>query len=108
MSRKITAEDLYKFQLISDLRISPDGAHVIYTQQWVDQKTEKKYTNLWIVSTNGGPPHQFTYGEHNDSRPRWSPYGAQVAFLSNRGDKEAPAQIYTIPFHGGEPPAGVP
>ncbi len=102
MSRTLTAEDLYLFQLISDLRISPEGAHILYTQQRVDRKTEKKYSNLWAAPTDGAAPRQFTYGDQNDSRPRWSPDGHQVAFLSNRGDKEAPAQIYIIPFNGGE------
>ncbi len=100
--RPITAEDLYQFQLISDVRISPDGARVIYSLQRVDQKTEKKYANLWIVPTDGGSPRQFTYGDQNDTTPRWSPDGAQVAFLSKRGDKERPAQIYLIPIDGGE------
>jgi dipeptidyl aminopeptidase/acylaminoacyl peptidase len=100
--RSITAEDLYKFELISDVRISPDGQHVIYTQGRVDQKTEKKYSNLWIVPTRGGQPRQFTYGDQKDSHPRWSPDGSKIAFTSNRGDEEKPPQIYLIPFRGGE------
>lgn len=101
--RLITAEDLYQLNVISGVRISPDGKHVVYALQRVDQKTEKKYTNLWVVDTNGqSPARQFTYGDQNDSHPRWSPDGSQIAFLSNRGDKDKPAQIYLIPFNGGE------
>jgi dipeptidyl aminopeptidase/acylaminoacyl peptidase len=100
--RPITPEDLYQFQLIFDLRLSPDGKSAIYTVQRVDRKTEKKYANLWIVPTGGGEARQFTYGDQNDTRPRWSPDGAQIAFLSNRGDREKPAQIYLIPLGGGE------
>src|SRR4030067_1913244 len=100
--RLITAEDLYSFETINNVRISPDGEHVIYTVQNVERKTEKKYTNLWLVPTSGGEARQFTYGDQNDTGPRWSPDGSQIAFLSNRGDKEKPAQIYLIPTNGGE------
>lgn len=99
--RTITAEDLYKFELISSLEISPHGDYVIYAQQRVDQKTEKKFSNLWIVSTQGGEPHQFTYGEQTDRAPHWSPDGKQIAFLSNRKD-EKQFQLYLISFGGGE------
>jgi len=100
--RPITAEDLYDFRQITDLQISPDGTHLVYSEQRIDKKTEKTYTALWMVSIiPKGEPRQFTFGEHNDTRPRWSPDGSQIAFLSNRHD-EKDTQIYLIPFGGGE------
>ncbi len=100
--RPITAEDLYRIDLIFEPRLSPDGRSVIYRQQRVDRKTEKKYSNLWMVPTEGGSPVQFTHGDQNDGMPRWSPDGKQIAFLSNRADREKPAQVFIIPFGGGE------
>ncbi len=100
--RLISAEDLYRIEILSEPRIAPDGKHVLYCQQRVDKKTEKKYTNLWMVPTSGGLPKQFTYGDQTDSSPRWSADGKQIAFLSNRGNKDKPKQIYIIPFDGGE------
>jgi dipeptidyl aminopeptidase/acylaminoacyl peptidase len=100
--RVMTAEDLYRFQHISGARIDPQGEKIVFAVQRVDQKTEKKYTNLWMTSVSNGIADRFTFGDHNDSRPKWSPDGSKLAFLSNRGDKDKPAQIYVIPMAGGE------
>ena len=100
--RTITAEDLYEFNTVAEVRISPDGQNVVYTVQRVDRKTEKKYTNLWVVSTKEGEPRQFTVGDQHDGSGRFSPDGKMIAFLSDRRDREKPAQIYLIPFTGGE------
>jgi dipeptidyl aminopeptidase/acylaminoacyl peptidase len=84
--RLISAEDLYKVQLISSARISPDGKNVVYALHRVDPKTEKKYSNLWVCATaENALPRQFTFGDQNDGQPRWSQDGSQIAFLSNRG-----------------------
>ncbi len=60
--RHITAEDLYRFQLITDCQISPDGQHVVLCVQRVDKKTEKKYSNLWVVPPAGGVPGSLPMG----------------------------------------------
>ncbi len=100
-TRRITAEDLYRFQLISEPQISPNGEVAVFCLHRVDQETEKKYANLWIVPTSGGVAQQFTQGDQADTRPRFSPDGSQIAFLSNRED-EKQSQIYVVPVRGGE------
>ncbi len=99
--RRITAEDLYNFKQIQDVRMSPDGENVVFVLQRADRKTEKKFSNLWIVPANGGASRQFTQGDHVDAMPRWSPDGKTIAFVSNRDDEEQP-QIYLISVQGGE------
>ncbi len=100
--RFITAEDLYRFDILSEPRISPDGQHVVYRKQRVDKKSEVKYSNLWVVHVDSSKPYQFTHGDQTDASPRWSPDGKTLAFLSNRVDKNKPAQVFLIPFNGGE------
>src|SRR5690606_11300969 len=93
--------DLYRYEVPSDPQISPDGRHVVFTVQRVERETEKKYTNLWVADAGGGRLRRFTHGKWSDSQPRWSPDGATIAFLSNRGNEEQ-AQIHLMPFDGGE------
>jgi len=100
--RLIKAEDLYKINVVSDLRISPSGKQVVYTQQRIDPKTEGKYSNLWILSTKGGKPNQFTIGDHKDCQPRWSPDGMKIAYLSDRKNREKSSQIFVMPSKGGK------
>ena len=97
----ISTDDLYRFKLISDCKISPGGQHVVFCVQRVDRRSEKKYSNLWIVPTESGRAWQFTYGNQVDSQPKWSPDGKYIAFISNRDD-EKQSQIYIIPLYGGE------
>jgi len=99
--RSITPEDLYEISLILDSQISPDGSQIVYCVQRAVKKKEKKYSNLWMIPAAGGSPSQFTSGDQSDTRPRWSPDGTQIAFLSNRID-EKQAQLFIIPVSGGE------
>lgn len=98
---RIAADDLYRFELITDVRISPNGRFIAYTVQRVDKKTEKKYSNIWLAATDGSHVRQFTVGDHVDGSPRWSPDSSQIAFTSNRKDEKQP-QLYLIPVDGGE------
>jgi dipeptidyl aminopeptidase/acylaminoacyl peptidase len=97
----ITPEFLYDLQIVSDPQISPDGRYVVFGLGRVVRETEKKYSNLWLVPTDGGAARQFTYGDQTDRMPRWSPDGQSIAFLSNRLD-EKQEQLFIISFSGGE------
>jgi dipeptidyl aminopeptidase/acylaminoacyl peptidase len=97
----ITAEDLYRFQIITDMQISPDGINVVYAVQIVEKETEKKYTHLWLTNTETNNTRQITFGKHSNIKPRWSIEGDRITFLSNRDDKEQ-FQLYQLPMDGGE------
>ena len=99
--KRISAQDLYRMELITDSDISPDGKNAIYAVQRIDQSNEKKFSNLWMLDINSSSNKIFTTGKQTDKNPCWSPDGSKIAFLSNRED-EKQFQIFIIPMDGGE------
>jgi len=96
-------EDVYELVSVSDPRVSPDGSVVAYVLTTVDRDESKYLSAIWIAPVDGSDaPRQFTFGPRNDTSPRWSPDGSELAFVSNRGDEKAKAQLYVIPAEGGE------
>jgi dipeptidyl aminopeptidase/acylaminoacyl peptidase len=95
----ITYEDLAKVQRIADPQLSPDGKWIAYQVGVVDLAANKTNRHIWVVAAEGGEPRQLTRGEGSDSRPRWSPDGKSLAFVSTRGGK---SQIWILPLDGGE------
>jgi dipeptidyl aminopeptidase/acylaminoacyl peptidase len=90
---------MMKVQRISDPQVSPGGRWVAYVQGKVDFEANKVVNHLWLISTAGGDPKQLTTGDGSDTRPRWSPDGDSIAFISTRGGK---SQVWIIPVSGGE------
>jgi dipeptidyl aminopeptidase/acylaminoacyl peptidase len=95
------ASDLLAFKTIPDLDISPDGARVAYVVSWIDTEKDEYRSTIHVAPTDGGAAVEFTRGPTRDSAPRWSPDGAQLAFLSDRAGGER--QLYVISARGGEP-----
>ncbi|MBI3740322.1 MAG: PD40 domain-containing protein, partial [Chloroflexi bacterium] len=94
----ITIQDLAKLRVVGDPQISPDGARVIFTVKDSDAEKNKYWTHLWLSDWNRDA-RQFTFADVNDTSPRWSPDGKQIAFLRT---KDKRAQIWRVDADGGE------
>ncbi|MBT9581860.1 S9 family peptidase [bacterium] len=87
--RPITHADLYQFQWIGDIQISPTGDQVAFVRVRVDDTRNSYETSLWLASTrNLEAPRQLTSGP-KDRSPRWSPDGQKLAFVRGKLGKLA-------------------
>ena len=95
----ITYEDLAKVRRVSEPQLSPDGKWIAYVVGVVDLAANRINRHIWLIPVEGGAPQQLTQGEGSDARPRWSPDGNSLAFISTRGSS---SQVWIVPVHGGE------
>ncbi len=103
-SRRMTLDDIFTLQHLTDARIDPAGATVAFVaaRGYTEGEHHLPASNIWLVAWDGNTPaRQFTHGPRADTHPRWSPDGRTLAFLSDR-DKADTQQIYLIPAAGGE------
>ncbi len=106
--RPLALDDLFALEDVADPRVSPDGAWVAYTVTTLDAARDRADTDVWMVpfaaraaeAAGGGEPLRLTTGEEPESRPRWSPEGRYLAFLSKRGGEKV--QVWLLDRRGGE------
>jgi dipeptidyl aminopeptidase/acylaminoacyl peptidase len=95
---QLSPEQTLKRRRISDLQLSPDGTRIAMTVA-EPVKGTKRNSDVWIYEIKTRQLSRFTTSDESDNRPRWSPDGKTLAFLSDRSEK---TQIYFIPVRGGE------
>jgi len=97
-ARLLTPEASLNLRSISDLQFSPDGSRIAFVVM-DPPKGERRARHIWLHEIKSGSDRQITFSAKDESSPRWSPDGKQLAFLSNREDQQ---QIYVMRMDGGE------
>ena len=97
--RVFTIDDLIKTRRVGDPQISPDGRVVAYTITDTDKSANRRTTQIYLISVDGGEPRQLTNGKVSSSSPRWSPDGRKLAFIAAR---DGEPQVWTIDVESGE------
>ncbi|HEU5321103.1 MAG TPA: hypothetical protein VFX28_09885, partial [Methylomirabilota bacterium] len=99
-ARPFTLEDVVAFRTIDDLRVSPDGKAVVFALTGARLEEGRYETDLYLVRLeDGGPVRRLTSADADDEKPRWSPDGRRIAFLSGRGGAK---QVWVLRREGGE------
>lgn len=96
-----TPSDVYKIKSISDPQPSPDGKWVAYVLSTPDSVKDKLDADIWMISWDGNESVKLTASPEGESRPRWSPDGKYLTFLSSRYDTKS-SQIWRMDRRGGE------
>ena len=91
VSHKLSVMDEFQIQLPTDPQISPDGKKIVYVRRFADPMTDKRYSNLWIINSDGTDHRPLTTGNRSDVSPRWSPDNTRLAYLSDADGKQ---QLY--------------
>ena len=99
--RPLAVSNLYDVRDVRDPQRSPDGGWVAYTLTRAIRDTDKNDTDIWMVSWDGREHVQLTSSPESESRPRWSPDGKFLAFVSARQEAKA-AQVWLLNRSGGE------
>jgi dipeptidyl aminopeptidase/acylaminoacyl peptidase len=78
-AQKITSNSEYE---LYQCHFSPDGRWIIF-EAWRNQSSTEEST-LYVMAASGGPWIRITDGKHWDDKPRWSPDGKTIYFVSGR------------------------
>jgi len=114
-TRPFRPEDLYRLRVATEPRLSPDGSQVAFSLQTVSPGKDGYRHAICAVGTDGEGPRRLTIGARHDIKPRYSPDGRTLAFLSDRRlqveeeptageakEREDLQQIHLLPLDGGE------
>ncbi|MFN0099745.1 MAG: prolyl oligopeptidase family serine peptidase [Gemmatimonadaceae bacterium] len=94
-----TFEQVLSLRQVGAAAISPDGRHVAFTHRTTEW-TENRYdSEIWLARDGAAPTQWTRTARGNSGTLRWSPDGAWLGFVADRGEK---VQVYVISLSGGE------
>ncbi len=100
--KKVTYNDIYEFNFVSDINASPDGKHAVFARHNACEKKNGYKSYLWLLDTETLEYRQLTtFGE--DKGAKWLD-NETLIFTSARGEKgkKPQTEYYTISINGGE------
>jgi dipeptidyl aminopeptidase/acylaminoacyl peptidase len=89
VQRPIVASDIYRFQYVGEVALRPQADAAAVVVSYLDKKLDRTIADLWWIDLAAGPkkrqvPRRLTAYGAFDQRPKFSPDGSKLAFLSDR------------------------
>jgi dipeptidyl aminopeptidase/acylaminoacyl peptidase len=99
--RTLASDDIYRAEDVSDPEVSPDGQWVAYVVTTSDAHADEARSAIWMVSWDGRQRLALTAASDGTGKPKWSPDGRYLAFLSSTAGSEK-NQIMVLDRRGGD------
>src|SRR5271157_3829480 len=110
--RRLQLEDLTKIVTVSDPQISPDGKSIVCVVSRQNFDEDRSDNELVLVDVATGTQRVLTFDRKGVGSPRWSPSGAELAFVAvvpytkdkkdDTTKKEDSPQVFVLPMSGGD------
>jgi dipeptidyl aminopeptidase/acylaminoacyl peptidase len=100
--RLFGSDDFYRVQALSDPQVSPDGLWVAYVVTTSDRDADEPRSAIWMASWDGTQQLAMTAAASDTDKPRWSPDGRYLSFLTSPAGSDKP-QLMLLDRRGGEP-----
>src|SRR5260370_18409878 len=88
-------EDVIFQEFVGQLQISPDGKWLVWVKSTADKEKDARVSNLYLSSLTENKEIELTRGSDRYKKPRGSPAGRRIAFVSWRAPP--PATTDTAP-----------
>jgi len=99
--RMLNADDFFRVQDVSEPQVSADGLWVAYVVSSNDRDADEAKSAIWMVSWDGKQKLALTSATDGTDKPRWSPDGRYLAFVTAPADSDK-GQIMLLDRRGGD------
>ena len=89
---------------VTDYTLSPSGSRIAMTRAPSPLLEHMRFSEAWVMDTNGGNAVRLTTNEVAESEPQVSPDGTQVLFTADANDRFEPYyndRLFVVPVSGG-------
>ncbi len=100
--RAFAPTDVYRIVTVAAPALSPDGRRAAFTVTRVDERGNRRHSEVWTAPTAGGEPERLSWPDSEATAPRFLPDGRLVFSAGGRG---SPSRTYVVrPGEGGAQP----